>query len=52
MRSRVLRPKPLPAARPMNQGRLALREAFVEAIQRLRLSPARGSEARAGRRSS
>lgn len=49
MRSKSLRPvqKPL----PLNPGRIALREAFAEAVARLKLSPARGSEGRAGRRS-
>lgn len=45
VRSKSLRPvqKPL----PLNQGRFALREAFAEAVARLKLSPARGSEGRA-----
>lgn len=49
MRSKALRP--VAKKTQPETSRSALREAFVAAVARLRLTPARGSDGRAGRRS-
>lgn len=45
------KPTPAPKSRSMNRDRQALRDEIAAAVNRLKLTPACGSEGRAGKRS-